>query len=243
MTILHDTSSLSNQEVDAMKLAAASMALEFVQPGMVLGLGGGSTAMVMVRLLADLLKAGRLHDIVGVPCSNETAELAHSLGIPLADLDAHPTIDLTIDGADEVDPHLNLIKGGGGFLLREKIIAQASSREVIIVDETKLSPTLGTRWPLPVEVISFGLKAHRNFLESLGAQVEMRITKDGSLFKTEQGNVILDCNFGPIPDPVALSERLSCHTGIMAHGLFINLATDLVVGGLEGSRHIQRGEQ
>jgi len=242
MTVPREAGSSSNHDVNAMKLAAAEMALEFVQPGMVLGLGGGSTAMLMVRRLADLLHAGRLHDIVGIPCSDETAELALNLGIPLSDLDAHPTIDLTIDGADEVDPHLNLIKGGGGFLLREKIVAQASRREVIIVDESKLSPQLGTNWPLPVEVIPFGLNTQSIFLESLDARVELRLAKDGYLFHTEQGNIIFDCNFGPIADLAVLAGRLDSRAGIVAHGLFLDLATDLVVGTAAGCRHIRRGE-
>jgi ribose 5-phosphate isomerase A len=177
-----------------------------------------------------------------VPCSTETGDLALSLGIPLTDLDANPIVDLTIDGADEVDPNLDLIKGGGGMLLREKIVAQASLREVIIVDESKLSPQLGTSYPLPVEVIPFGVGSHRAFLESLGARVEIRVTADGSPFYTEQGNLIMDCSFGPIQDPIALANHLGCRAGFVEHGLFINLATDLIVAGTDGCRHVQRGE-
>ncbi|MFC2063931.1 ribose-5-phosphate isomerase RpiA [Chloroflexota bacterium] len=233
----------SKQELNVLKSKAAEMALGFVKPGMVLGLGGGSTALMMVRRLAEFLQSGRLHDIQGVPCSTETGELALSLGIPLTDLDVNPIIDLTIDGADEVDSNLDLIKGGGGMLLREKIVAQASLREVIIVDESKLSPKLGTNWPLPVEVIPFGVGSHQSFLESLGARVEIRNSADGSFFYTEHGNLILDCSFGPIPDPASLAEHLGCRAGIVEHGLFINMATDLIVAGKEGCQHIQRGEK
>ena len=242
MTASHDPGTSPNQDVKALKMAAAEMAVGFVKPGMVVGLGGGSTAMLMVRQLAEYLRTGRLHDIQGVPCSAETGNLALSLGIPLTDLDANPIVDLTIDGADEVDPNLDLIKGGGGMLLREKIVAQASLREVIIVDESKLSPQLGTNFPLPVEVIPFGLGSHRSFLESLGARVEIRITADGSFYYTEQGNLIMDCGFGPILDPTALADRLVNRAGFVEHGLFINLATDLVVAGADGCRHVQRGE-
>ena len=242
MNIPGEAGSAASQDVNTFKREAAEMALGFVQPGMVLGLGGGSTALFMVHHLADLLNEGKLHDIVGIPCSNETADLARSLGIPLVDLESHPTIDLTIDGADEVDPHLNLIKGGGGYLLREKIVAQASVREVIIVDESKLSPVLGTHRTLPVEVVPFGIAGQQRFLESLGSNPVLRLTKDGSLFHTENGNVILDCEFGPISDPAALADRLDKRAGVAAHGLFLNLAADLVVCGVNGCKHIRRSE-
>lgn len=151
-------------------------------------------------------------------------------------------IDLTFDGADEVDPALNLIKGGGGALLREKIVAQASRREIIIVDESKLSPTLGTHWAVPVEVIPFGWRSQAAYLESLGAQVLLRPGDDGTPFKTDQSNLILDCDFGPISDPVSLGARMDARTGIVAHGLFLELATDVIVAGALGVRHLRREE-
>lgn len=223
-----------------LKQQAAERAVEFVRSGMVVGLGHGSTAIFAVRRIAQLLHEGQLHDILGVPCSRQLEEDARRLGIPLTTLDEHPVIDLTIDGADEVDPHLNLIKGGGGALLREKIVAQASRREIIVVDESKLSPVLGTHRPVPVEVIPFGWRSQAAYLESLGARVEVRRNNDGTLFQTDQGNLILDCHFGPISDPTQLTTRLNERAGIVEHGLFLGLATDVIVGGVGGVRHLKR---
>jgi ribose 5-phosphate isomerase A len=166
---------------------------------------------------------------------------ARRLGIPLTTLEEHPVIDLTFDGADEVDPALNLIKGGGGALLREKIVAQASRREIIVVDESKLSPALGTHWALPVEVIPFGWGSQAAYLESIGARIRMRSDDSGVPFKTDQGNYILDCAFGPIDDPVSLGARLDARTGIVGHGLFLGLATDVIVAGAAGIKHLKRG--
>jgi ribose 5-phosphate isomerase A len=147
-------------------------------------------------------------------------------------------VDLTIDGADEVDPELNLIKGGGGALLHEKIVAQASLREIIIIDESKLSPVLGTHWPLPVEVVPFGGQSQKCFLTSLGARVTVRQQQDGTPFRTDQGNAIFDCAFGPILRPVELAAKLDARTGIVEHGLFVGLATEVIVAGADGIRHL-----
>jgi ribose 5-phosphate isomerase A len=214
--------------------------VDFVKSGMVVGLGHGRTAIFAVRCLAQLLRDGQLQDIFGVPCSLQVEGEARCLGIPLTSLDEHPIVDVTIDGADEVDPHLNLIKGGGGALLREKIIAQASHREIIVVDESKLSPALGTHWPVPVEVIPFGWRSQAVYLELLGAKPILRLNSDGTPFKTDQGNLILDCNFGPISDPARLAARLGERAGIVEHGLFLGLATDVIVAGAEGVRHLKR---
>jgi ribose 5-phosphate isomerase A len=222
------------------KQQAAERAVAFVEPGMVLGLGAGSTALHALHRLADLLRQGQLRDVVGIPCSTEVAAEAQRLGVALTTLDERPAIDLTIDGADEVDPHMNLIKGGGGALLREKIVAQASRREIIIVDEEKLSPALGTRWALPVEVVPFGWRSQAAFLESLGARVTLRTGAGGSPYRTDQQNLILDCAFGPIAEPGALASRLSSRAGIVEHGLFLELATDLVVAGAAGVTHRRR---
>jgi ribose 5-phosphate isomerase A len=227
---------------DLLKLAAAEMALGFVKPHMLLGLGSGSTAMLFVRLLAERLKRGDLVDILCVPCSLETESLAFSLGIPLTCLEDHPMLDLTVDGADEVDPQLNLIKGGGGALLREKIVAQSTMREIIIVDESKLSPQLGTLRAVPVEITPFGWGAQKAFLERLEARISLRTNPDGSPFKTDQHNLILDCAFGPIPNPAELAAQLCGRAGIVAHGLFINLATDVIVAGSNSTRHLKRSE-
>jgi ribose 5-phosphate isomerase A len=209
---------------------------------MVVGLGAGSTAAFALRRLGELLREGQLKNILGVPCSLQVEEEARDLGFPLTTLDEHPLLDLTIDGADEVDPNLNLIKGGGGALLREKIVAQASRREIIVVDASKLSTTLGTHWPVPVEVASFGWRSQIPFLESLGARVVLRQEVDGCPFKTDQGNLVLDCHFGPIPDLRRLAAELGQRAGVIEHGLFLGLATDVVVAGDQGIRHLKRGE-
>jgi len=207
---------------------------------MVVGLGHGSTAVFAVRRIAQLLPKGQLRDILGVPCSLWVEEEARRLGIPLTTLDEHPVIDVTIDGADEVDPNLDLIKGGGGALLREKIVAQASRREIIVVDESKLSPALGTRWSVPVEVVPFGWRSQVAYLESLGARPVLRQGNDGVPFETDQGNLILDCSFGPIPQPAQLATRIGERAGVVEHGLFIGLATDVIVATGRGIRHLQR---
>ena len=225
-----------------LKRQAAERAAEFVESGMVVGLGHGSTAAFAVRRLAELLQKGKLGNILGVPCSRQVEEEAQRLGISLTTLEEHPVVDLTIDGADEVDPDLNLIKGGGGALLREKIVAQASRREIIAVDDSKLSPALGTRWAVPVEVVPFGWRTQAAYIESLGARVSIRQHEQGNLFTTDQGNVILDCNFGPIPAPNEVAEKLNRRTGIVEHGLFLGLATDVIVASAEGIRHLKRNE-
>ena len=230
-------SSSDAMTVSRQKQQAAEHAVSFVESGMVVGLGTGSTAVYAVRRIASLLESGRLRSVVGVATSLRTEAEARRLGIPITDLEAHPSVDLTIDGADEVDPSLNLIKGAGGALLREKIVAQASRRELIVVDATKPSPRLGTRQPLPVEVVPFGLGSVRHFLEGLGARVTLREASPGQPFLTDQGNLILDCAFGPIADPNALARELDARAGVVGHGLFLGLATDLLVAGEHGVEH------
>jgi ribose 5-phosphate isomerase A len=225
-----------------LKLLAAHYAADRIEPGMVVGLGYGSTAMLAVRRIAARLNAGELHSIVGVPCAEGTATLACELGIPLTRLDDVPQVDLTIDGADEVDPRLNLIKGGGGALLREKMVAQASRRVMIIVDEGKLAPALGTNWAVPIEVVEFGWGATARWLAEQSAGVTRRLAPDGNPFRTDQGHFILDCTFGPIHDPAALGRTLADRAGIVEHGLFVGLTTDLVVAGAAGIRHQRETE-
>lgn len=221
------------------KQQAGEYAASLVLPGMVVGLGTGSTAIFATRKIGARLKAGDLRDIVAVPTSRATDAAARALGIPMLTDDIPREIDITIDGADEVDPEMNLIKGGGGALLREKIVAQSSHRVVIVVDAEKLSPRLGTHWLLPVETLAFGWRSQVRFLENLGATVVPR-PGQGDLFRTDQGNIILDSRFGPIDDPQALAGTLDARAGLVGHGLFIGMATDLVVAGEDGVRHIER---
>lgn len=227
-------------DVDLLKRRAAERAVELVESGMIIGLGSGSTASHALRRLAEAIQVGKLHDVRGVPTSRRIEQEAQALNIPLIDLDDVIEIDLTIDGADEVDPDLNLIKGGGGALLREKIVAQISRREVIVIDDSKLSPKLGTRWFLPVEVVPFGWRTQLRYLESLGAKVTLREV-DGAPFHTDQGNLILDCHFGPIDDPKDLAARIKARAGIVEHGLFLSMATEVIVASAGGIRRITRG--
>ncbi len=224
---------------DELKRQAAWRAVGFVTDGMVLGLGHGSTSAFAVERIAERRRDGSLPGIVCIPCSKEVAQHAEGLGLPLTTLDAHPAIDLTIDGADEVDPAMDLIKGGGGALLREKIVADASEREIIIVDASKMSARLGTRFALPVEVVPFGWRVEAEALESLGAHVLRRGGDDP--FLTDQRNYVLDCDFGPIESPAELATRLDARPGVVAHGLFVSLATDLVVASETGTQHFVRG--
>ena len=220
------------------KQQSAERGVEYVQSGMVVGLGTGSTAIFATRHIAQLLRDGKLRDIVGFATSKAVWEEARSLGIPMMAEEMPRTIDITIDGADEIDPDLNLIKGGGGALLREKIVAQASLRVIIVVDSSKRSPRLGTRRALPIEVLSFGWLSQSRYIESLGAKVEPRINADGSPFVTDSGNMILDCQFGPIAKPAELAVALSARAGVVEHGLFLGLVTDAIVAGRDGIHHI-----
>ncbi|MGC9348672.1 MAG: ribose-5-phosphate isomerase RpiA [Anaerolineae bacterium] len=222
---------------EALKRAAGEYAVRFVASGMVVGLGHGSTAIHALRKIAELLRTGALTNVVGVPTSRAVEQDARALDIPLTTMDVHPELDLTIDGADEVDPDGNVIKGGGGALLREKIVAQATHREIIVVDETKLSPRLGTQWAVPVEVVPFGWRSQEAYLSHLGARVTLRRNEDGSQFKTDQGNLILDCDFGPIEDLEMVSRALSARAGIVEHGLFLGLVSDVVIARAHGIEH------
>lgn len=227
---------------DKLKQQAAQRAAELIESGMVVGLGSGSTADFATQCIGKRLKSGEIKGIVGIPSSTKTEQLATELGIPLAGFDEKQQIDITIDGADEVDPALNLIKGGGGALLREKVVAQASRQNVIIVDGSKLSSRLGTKWALPIEVIDFACSPEANFLKSLGASVSIRKLADGSYFKTDQNNLILDADFGPIADPEDLASQLNERAGIVEHGLFLGLASDVIVAESGGIRHLKRKE-
>ncbi len=211
---------------DQEKEAAARASLRFVKSGQIVGLGTGSTAAYFIRLLGEQVKNGL--KIRGIPTSDRSGEQAASLGIPLTTLDECPEIDVTVDGADEVDPELRLIKGGGGALLREKIVASATRQLVIIADETKRVPVLG-RFPLPVEVIKFAQAVVQKKIEALGAMVSLRKEADGKLYLTDENNHILDCRFEQIPDADSLARQLSDMPGVVEHGLFIDMASIVLV--------------
>jgi len=229
------------KDISHLKKIAAEFAVnEFVDSDMIIGLGTGSTAIYAIQKIAELLQQGKFKNIKGIPSSEKTKREANKLYIPITTLNTHKTIDLTIDGADEVDPDMNLIKGGGGALLREKIIAQESNKVVIVVDESKTSETLGTNWPVPIEVIPFGWESQIVFIKSIGANPKLRLSESGKPFVTDQGNFIIDSYFGPIPNLITLSEILNSRAGIIEHGLFIDMATDLVVASDQGIKHISK---
>ncbi|MBW2559910.1 MAG: ribose 5-phosphate isomerase A [Deltaproteobacteria bacterium] len=225
---------VTDNDTSQSKKVAAEKAVGFVKSGMIVGLGHGSTAIFAVRMIAEKVTRGDLKNIYGICCSREMEKEARELGITLTTLDEHSVIDLTIDGADEVDSNLNCIKGGGGALLREKMVAQSSRREIIVVDESKMSPRIGTNWPLPIEVVPFGWQSHIPFLKKLGGEADIRINEQGMIVITDQGNYILDAHLGPIYEPEKLELCLSRRAGIVEHGLFLGLATDVIVAGKGG---------
>ncbi|MEO9337862.1 ribose-5-phosphate isomerase RpiA [Mesorhizobium sp. SB112] len=228
----------------ALKVEAARAALDHVSSGMRLGIGTGSTAEEFVKLLAEKIATGM--KIIGVPTSERTAALCMQLGVPLSSLDDLPELDLTIDGADEVDPHLTLVKGGGGALLREKIVAAASERMIVIADKSKLVQTIG-QFPLPIEVNRFGLKsteiAIARAADSLGLSgpLTLRMT-EGQPFVTDGGHFIVDASFGRIPDTRALSDALHAIPGVVEHGLFLGLANVAIVAGENGIETVYAAE-
>jgi ribose 5-phosphate isomerase A len=229
--------------MDESKRQAAARALEFVRDGMKLGLGTGSTAKHFVELLGERVRAGL--DVIGVPTSEATRADAERCSVPLTTLDDIDRLDLTVDGADEIDPSLDLIKGGGGALLREKIVAAASDRMIVIADETKWVEVLG-RFPLPVEVVPFGLAATRRamgraFAESgVSGQMVLRTAKDGHVFVTDGGHWIVDAHLGRISDAPRLAGLLNTIPGVVEHGLFIGLASTTVLAGPQGIRVVER---
>ena len=229
--------------IDELKRQAAAKALDYVRDGMKLGLGTGSTAKHFVELLGERVKTGL--KVIGVPTSEATRADALRCGVPLTTLDDVDRLDLTVDGADEIDPQLNLIKGGGGALLREKIVAAASDRMIVIADESKWVATLG-RFPLPVEVIPFGLAATRRAIAEAFAQcgvsgpMAIRNGRDGHAFVTDGGHWIIDAHLGQIPDAPRLAGLLSSIPGVVEHGLFIGLASMTMLASSEGIRIFER---
>ncbi|MCZ6639042.1 MAG: ribose-5-phosphate isomerase RpiA [Candidatus Dadabacteria bacterium] len=225
-----------------LKKEAGISAVDFVESAMVLGLGTGSTTLFALEELGKRLKEGRLKDIVGICSSIQTEKRAKDLGIPIITFDEKQELDLTIDGADEVDPQLNLIKGGGGALLREKVLAQSSKRNIMIVDESKLSPMLGTRFPVPIEVIPFAWMPVANFIKSLGGEPVLRKKDDEKPYTTDQNNYILDSNFGPISNLDELAHKLGQEAGIVEFGLFLGTASEIIVATSNGIRYQKRND-
>ncbi len=219
---------------DDLKRAAADASLKYVNDGMILGLGTGSTARYVLEGLARrIAEEGLL--VSGVPTSLATAEAAKMLGIPLTSLEEHPVLDLAIDGADEVDPRMDLIKGLGGALFREKIVAASAKKFVVVVEESKLVPRLGTKAPVPVEVHPFGLRSTQTRIEALGARAPLRM-RGSEVFRTDNGNHILDARFGPIKKPDRLAESLEAVPGVVGHGLFLGMTDLVLASSTEGVR-------
>ncbi len=212
------------------KERAAEEGVKLVESGMALGLGSGTTATLLVQAIGRRLREGALRNVCGVPSSSAIAAVARESGVPLVTLEERPALDLDLDGADEVDPHLNLIKGLGGALLWEKIVATASRRVVILVDDTKLVARLGQKAPLPVEVVPFGWRTHIPYIASLGGTPTLRTNPDGKPFVTDEGNYILHCRFEAIPDPAQLERQLLTRAGIVGTGLFLGVADQVIVG-------------
>ena len=220
--------------MDDLKRRAAEQAAMRVDSGMVVGLGTGSTAAFAVEAIAARLARGEIRDIVGIPTSNRTRHLALQRAIPLTTLNERPHIDLTIDGADEVDPQGNLIKGGGGALLWEKIVATATRIYLIVVDQSKLVPVLGRRIALPVEVMPFGWRTHVETIRALGAEPVLRMGAQDEPFVSDGGHFILDCRFAEgIPDPHLVDHELRARPGVVETGLFLGMAPEVIVGGPE----------
>lgn len=230
-----------------LKQKAASQALDYIHDGMVIGLGSGSTTAYFVDMLGQKLKSGNLRSIKGVPTSEKTAQQARDLDITLTTLTEQgsvskdPRLDLTVDGADEVDPNLNLIKGLGKALLREKIVAIHSERLIVIVDESKLSPRLGSRVPLPVEIVRFEAETHVRWLKKLSSRAELWLDENGAPIVTDNGNYLARCWFdNGIPDARRLADALAKRPGIVEHGLFLDMASKVIAAGVEAVSVMER---
>ena len=225
--------------VNELKRAAGYVAADLVCPGQVVGLGSGSTARYATLRIAERLREGTLNNILAIATSEQTAQLARQEDIPLTTLDDHAPIDVTIDGADEVDPDLNVIKGRRGFLLREKIVAFATLRQVIVVDDSKMVDLLGTKSPVPVEIIRFGWRQTEAALSRTGAETALRLV-DGSPYVTDEGNYILDCTYDGIRFPSELVASINAIPGVVENGLFLGMVHAVVVASPTGVRVIER---
>ncbi len=226
-------------DLKILKERAAAEAVKYIEDGMVVGLGSGSTAAAAIKLIGHRVKREDLH-IVGVPTSRDSEELARSVGIQVGELSENPDVDITIDGADEVDPRLDMIKGLGGALVREKMVAISTDIELIVVDYSKLVRYLGQKAPLPVEIVRFAYEATVKRLSKLGCMTTMRATSKGDLFITDNGNYIVDCKFQSIDDPKRMESELNLMPGVVDNGLFVGLADKVIVASQEGIRIMER---
>jgi len=229
-----------SDEFAALKRQAGELAAEAVQSGMAVGLGSGSTADFATRAIGRRLAEGELRNIICVPSSEKTARLARAVNIPLTTLSEQPVLDLYIDGADEIDPQLNLIKGLGASLLREKVVATAAQYVIIISDYRKLVSRLGERAPLPVEVIPFAQRPVNKFLEGLGARTIARLNEDGDVLITDEGNIILDSYFDEIADAAVLGQAVRSQPGVVEHGFFLDIADEAIIALQDGTQRLLR---
>jgi ribose 5-phosphate isomerase A len=229
-----------DKAIEELKREAAQAAVNQLEPGMIVGLGSGSTAYYAVVDLGMRLADGSLSDIIGIPTSEATATLARQQHIPLSTLDKHPAVNITIDGADEIDPHLNLIKGLGHSLLREKIVVSTTERFIVISDHRKLVDHLGMIAPIPVEVIQFAQRPVTDYLKTLGCRPILRKHENGQTRITDEGNIILDCYFEEIENPYQLAEAIRKQPGVVEHGFFLDMASEAYVATPDGVQHMMR---
>jgi ribose 5-phosphate isomerase A len=222
------------------KKQAAEKAVEEIESGMIVGLGSGSTVYYAINNLAQEIRTGNLFKIRAIASSIQTEKLANKFNIPLVSFQDTQSIDLTIDGADEVDKYLNLIKGGGAAHLREKVLVQASNKFIVIVDESKISNRLGEKWAVPIEVIKFAYPVIESFIESINGEPHLRTYDNGTPVLTDEGNYIIDANFGIIQNPFELAEKLENKAGIVEHGLFLRLASKVIVAGKDGIKTLTK---
>lgn len=216
------------------KKLAAEKAVDEIESDMIVGLGTGSTVFYAIHKLAQEIRTGRLSNIAAIASSRQTEKLANKLNIPLITFHDKQTIDITIDGADEVDKYLNLIKGGGGAHLREKVVIQASKKFIVVVDDSKISEKLGEKWSVPLEVIKFAYPLIEQYIELINGKPDLRRYDNGSPVITDEGNYIIDANFGVIQNPFEIAEKLESKAGIVEHGLFLRVASKVIIGGTEG---------
>lgn len=226
--------------IEQNKKAAGEKAVEEIHSGMTIGLGSGSTVYYTILKLGDVLKKGMLKNVRAIPSSTQTQILAEKVGIPLASFKECQAIDVTIDGADEVDENFNLIKGGGAAHLREKVLVQMSEKFVVVADESKLSKNIGSKWPVPIEVIQFAYPVVMSFVKKNNGQPVLRKSVQNSPIITDEGNFIIDANFGVIHNPYELAGRLESKAGIVEHGLFLGLASKIILAGKDGFNILER---